>query len=87
MFVIPCSIFDIPLMPCPSLALLVLRLVRRSFSENGSWFLRSLGEGGWRRRIAIETGKSNIKANVRKCKEAGFDNVVVVRTAQRQNAR
>jgi len=33
-------------------ALLALRLVRRSFSGDGSWFLSSLGEGGWRRMIA-----------------------------------
>ncbi len=30
--------------------------------------------------IEIETGKSDIKENVRKCKEAGFEKVILVKT-------
>jgi hypothetical protein len=44
-FDIPCSELDIPLMLC-LFPLPSLRLVRRSFREDGSWFLRSLGEEG-----------------------------------------
>jgi len=37
-------------------------------------------KGGERIAIEIETGKSDIQGNVRKCREAGFDKVVSVRT-------
>lgn len=30
--------------------------------------------------IEVETGKSDVEENIRKCKEAGFEKVVVVRT-------
>ncbi len=36
--------------------------------------------------IEIETGKSDVERNIKKCEDAGFDDVVVARTAQRQNA-
>lgn len=37
-------------------------------------------KGGKELAIEIETGKSDVKENVRKCREAGFDEVIVVRT-------
>lgn len=35
-------------------------------------------KGNERTAIEIETGKSDVKANVKKCKEAGFGKVIVV---------
>lgn len=37
-------------------------------------------KGNRRIAIEIETGKSNVENNVKKCKEAGFDEVMVVHT-------
>ena len=37
-------------------------------------------KGGKRIAIEIETGKSDEKENIRKCKEAGFDDFIVVST-------
>ena len=37
-------------------------------------------KGDERIAIEIETGKSDVKENVRKCKEVGFEKVVLVRT-------
>ena len=37
-------------------------------------------KGNERMAIEIETGKSNVEGNMRKCKEAGFEQVVVVYT-------
>lgn len=38
-------------------------------------------KGNERIAIEIETGKSDIEGNVRKCKEAGFDEVIVIGTS------
>jgi len=40
---------------------------------------------GKRVAIEIETGKSDVQANIKKCQEAGFDEVVVVRTTHGEN--
>ncbi|RKY12778.1 MAG: hypothetical protein DRP65_00215 [Planctomycetota bacterium] len=40
---------------------------------------------GKRVAIEIETGKSDVQANIKKCREAGFDEVVVVRTTHGEN--
>ena len=37
-------------------------------------------KGNERIAIEVETGKSDVKENVRKCREAGFEKVVLVRT-------
>lgn len=39
---------------------------------------------GKRVAIEVETGKSDVEGNVKKCEEAGFDDTVVIRTKRRQ---
>lgn len=37
-------------------------------------------KGNERIAVEVETGRSDVKSNVRKCREAGFKDVVVIRT-------
>jgi len=43
--------------------------------------------GNERVAIEIETGKSDVEANVRKCREAGFENIVVINTRKSSNRK